>query len=52
MVDDDVLTVVANMGDGDLALTLDGAHRNALTGERVGNTVTVPPISCVILEKL
>ena len=47
----DVVTVIANMGDDDVTLTLDGACRNALTGETVGNTVTVPPVSCVVLEK-
>ena len=48
----DRLTVIANMDDNDLVLTLDGTQRNALTGESIGNTVTVPPVSCVILETL
>ena len=47
----DVLTVIANMGDDSVTLTLDGVHRNALTGETVGTTATMPPVSCVVLEK-
>ncbi len=47
----DRLTVVANMGDDCVTLTLDGAYRDALTGENVGRSVTVPPVSCAVLEK-
>ena len=47
----DVLIVVANIGDDSVTLPLDGAYRNALTGEIVEHIVSVPPISCAVLEK-
>ena len=48
---DDRLIVVANMGDDAVTLPLGGTYRNAITGETVGRSVTVPPVSCAVLEK-
>ena len=47
----DTLVVIANMGDSGVELLLDGAYRNALTRESVGNRVSVLPISYAVLEK-